>query len=57
MPGHAGIAVYITAFWWKAALFAAGAVLTALLLQSPVPEALRHVRQPPQNPAERVDRG
>lgn len=43
---HTAIAGYIAAFWWGAALFLAAAVITALLLRSPVPAALKHAEHP-----------
>jgi EmrB/QacA subfamily drug resistance transporter len=43
-PAQAGVAAeaavhgYVTAFWWSAAIFAAGAIVTGLLLRSGAPE-------------------
>jgi EmrB/QacA subfamily drug resistance transporter len=36
---HAAVHSYVVAFWWSAAIFAGGAVLTALVLRSGVPQS------------------
>lgn len=38
---HTAIASYTAAFWWGAALFLTGAIITVLLLHTPVPAALK----------------
>ncbi|MBB2997252.1 hypothetical protein [Paeniglutamicibacter cryotolerans] len=39
---NTAIASYVAAFWWGAALFAAGSVATVLLLRSAIPAALKY---------------
>ena len=41
LVAQSAIESYITAFWWSATFFAAGAVITAIMLRSGVPAALR----------------
>jgi EmrB/QacA subfamily drug resistance transporter len=44
LGNDAAVSSYTAAFWWGAALFFAGALVTLVLLRSPVPPALRHTR-------------
>jgi EmrB/QacA subfamily drug resistance transporter len=41
IQSNASVHSYTTAFWWSAAFFGAGAIITAVVLRSGVPEALR----------------
>jgi len=51
LTAHTALAGYVVAFWWGAGLFLAGAIVTALLLRSAVPAALRHAPSADSAPA------
>jgi predicted MFS family arabinose efflux permease len=49
---HAAVHGYTTAFWWSAGIFAAGALITGLLVRGNLPEPAPHA-QPPRDRASR----